>query len=99
MSAQLILPAPAKVNYFLHVTGRRDDGYHTLETLFVLIDLADTVSLTVRPDGMIERGADVAGVPAADDLTLRAAHALQRAATRRARAQRGVTIALTKRIP
>lgn len=99
MSARMTLPAPAKVNYFLHVTGRRDDGYHTLETLFVLIDLADTVSLTVRPDGMIERGADVAGVPAADDLTLRAAHALQRAATRRARAQRGVTIALTKRIP
>src|SRR5665213_3034580 len=52
---KLTLPAPAKVNYFLHITGQRDDGYHTLETLFVLIDLADSVTLALRDDGVIAR--------------------------------------------
>lgn len=94
-AATLVLPAPAKVNYFLHVTGRRDDGYHTLETLMVLVDLADTVTLVARDDGAIERAHDVGGVAADADLTLRAARALQAAA----RAKRGVTIALDKRIP
>ena len=97
MNAMLVLPAPAKVNYFLHVTGQRNDGYHTLETLFVLIDLADTVTLTLRDDGVIARSHDVEGVSADDDLTLRAAHALRRAVPKRA--PKGVSIALTKRIP
>jgi 4-diphosphocytidyl-2-C-methyl-D-erythritol kinase len=97
VSAMLVLPAPAKVNYFLHVTGQRNDGYHTLETLFVLIDLADTVTLTLRDDDVIERSHDVEGVSAGDDLTLRAAHALRRAVPKRA--PKGVSIALTKRIP
>ena len=54
MSAQrvLLLPAPAKLNMFLHVTGRRADGYHTLETLFVLIGRSDTISLALRDDGL-----------------------------------------------
>ena len=47
----LIVPAPAKVNLFLHVTGRREDGYHTLESLIALIDLADTITLERRDDG------------------------------------------------
>ena len=91
----LVVSAPAKLNYFLHVTGRRDDGYHTLETLMVLVDLADELTLTVRDDGAVVRAHDVDGVALDDDLALRAARALQAAA----RVKRGVTIALDKRIP
>ena len=50
---RLTLPAPAKINLFLHVTGRRDDGYHLLESVFVPVTLADTVTLTPRADGVI----------------------------------------------
>jgi 4-diphosphocytidyl-2-C-methyl-D-erythritol kinase len=97
MSARdvLVVPAPAKVNLFLHVTGRRDDGYHLLESLFVLVDLADTVTVARRDDGAILRARDVPGVPSRDDLSVRAAVALQRAAGVRA----GATIAVDKRIP
>jgi 4-diphosphocytidyl-2-C-methyl-D-erythritol kinase len=91
----LTVAAPAKVNLFLHVTGRRTDGYHTLESLFALIDLADTVMLARRADGAITRTAEVAGVAADDDLTLRAARALAAATGTRD----GVDIALAKRIP
>lgn len=91
----LVVAAPAKVNLFLHVTGRRADGYHTLESLFALVDLADTISLARRDDGAVVRTNDVPGVPAADDLAVRAACALQRAAGVRA----GVEIAVDKRIP
>ena len=48
-------PAPAKLNLFLHVLGRRADGYHQLQTVFQLVDLADTVSIALREDGKIER--------------------------------------------
>jgi 4-diphosphocytidyl-2-C-methyl-D-erythritol kinase len=71
-------PAPAKLNLFLHVTGRRADGYHELQTLFQLIDLCDTITITVRTDGRIERPAGPANVSPEADLTLRAAHALQK---------------------
>lgn len=91
----LTVPAPAKLNLFLHVTGRRADGYHTLESLFVLIDLADRLELVDRDDDAIVRANDVAGVAAADDLTVRAAHALREATG----VARGVTITLDKRIP
>ena len=63
-------PAPAKLNLFLHVTGRRPDGYHELQTLFQLIDLSDTVSLTVRDDGRIERPSGPVGVDPDSDLTV-----------------------------
>ncbi len=70
-------PAPAKLNLFLHVTGRRADGYHELQTLFQLIDLCDTITIALREDGRIERPAGPAGVAPESDLTLRAALALQ----------------------
>ncbi len=91
----LVVPAPAKVNLFLHVTGRRADGYHTLESLFTLIDLADLVSLEVREDGMIERVGAVEGVPADADLAILAARALQADSGTRL----GVRLGLAKRIP
>ena len=69
-------PAPAKLNLFLHVTGRRADGYHELQTLFQLIDLADTVTIAVREDGLIERPVGPAGVDPETDLSVRAARAL-----------------------
>jgi len=91
----LTLAAPAKINLFLHVTGRRTDGYHTIESLFVLVDLADSVELTLRDDRTISRGAPLAGVHESDDLTLRAAHALRTAAN----ATQGALIRVVKRIP
>jgi 4-diphosphocytidyl-2-C-methyl-D-erythritol kinase len=88
-------PAPAKLNLFLHVTGRRPDGYHELQTLFQLIDLCDTLSIRVTDDGRIERPAGPAGVHPDSDLTVRAARALQAATGCRA----GATLRITKRIP
>jgi 4-diphosphocytidyl-2-C-methyl-D-erythritol kinase len=88
-------PAPAKLNLFLHVTGRRPDGYHELQTLFQLIDLSDTVSLRVTDDGRIERPAGPAGVDPDSDLTVRAAKALKAATGCRA----GASIRIAKRIP
>src|SRR5256885_646473 len=72
-SSTLELLAPAKVNVFLHVTGRRGDGYHTLETLMVPIDYSDRITLTVREGTGIVRTRGVDGVAAEDDLTVRAA--------------------------
>jgi len=88
-------PAPAKLNLFLHVTGRRADGYHELQTLFQLIDLCDTVTIVLREDGRIERCAGPAGVAPHADLTVRAAHALQQATGR----TRGADLRVHKRIP
>ena len=88
------LPAPAKLNLFLHVTGRRPDGYHELQTAFVPIDLADTIDLVARADARIIRAGDIIGDPTAD-LAVRAALALQRAAG----TSHGVEITVTKRIP
>jgi len=92
---RLVVPAPAKVNLFLHVTGRRADGYHTLESLFALIDWADTIALDVRDDGAIVRANALPGVPEDDDLTLRAARALRTHSGTRL----GVTIAVEKSLP
>lgn len=73
----LACPAPAKLNLFLHVTGRRADGYHLLQTAFQLIDRCDTLDFEVRDDGQIIRSNDVPGVPAETDLIVRAARLLQ----------------------
>jgi 4-diphosphocytidyl-2-C-methyl-D-erythritol kinase len=91
----LTVPAPAKVNLFLHVTGRRADGYHELESLFVALDHGDTITLTCRDDARILRTTDLPGVAPADDLAVRAAAALQRETGSRL----GVEIAVEKRIP
>ena len=72
------VPAPAKLNLFLHVVGRRADGYHLLESLFVLIDWCDTLHFELRQDGVLKRHDLGAALPP-DDLCLRAARALQAA--------------------
>ena len=89
-------PAPAKLNLFLRITGRRPDGYHELQTVFRLLDWGDTLRLRLRNDGLIVRhGASVAGVAEADDLTVRAAEVLRKAANIR----QGVDIVIDKCIP
>jgi len=70
-------PAPAKLNLFLHIVGRREDGYHLLQTVFQLLDWGDTLDFRVREDGVVDRANDVPGVPVEEDLTIRAARALQ----------------------
>lgn len=86
--------APAKVNLFLHIVGRRDDGYHLLESVFALIDWADTLHFETRSDGLLSRE-DLSDALPPDDLILRAAKALQHAASTR----QGAHIAVEKRIP
>jgi len=89
-------PAPAKLNLFLRITGRRDDGYHLLQTVFRILAWGDTVRLRVRGDGEIRRhGPSVPGVAESDDLTVRAAKMLQSAANCR----QGADIIIDKRIP
>ncbi|MFN3543537.1 MAG: 4-(cytidine 5'-diphospho)-2-C-methyl-D-erythritol kinase [Thiobacillus sp.] len=88
-------PAPAKLNLFLHVVGRRADGYHLLQSVFRFIDRADWVTLTVRDDGRVVREDDLDGVPEDADLTVRAARLLQAHAP----AGAGVGIRLEKRLP
>ncbi|QDX82023.1 4-(cytidine 5'-diphospho)-2-C-methyl-D-erythritol kinase [Denitratisoma sp. DHT3] len=88
-------PAPAKINLFLHVVGRRADGYHLLQTVFLFLDQADWLRFSPRGDGRIELAAPLPGVPAEQDLTVRAARALADATGCR----EGVTIAVDKRLP
>jgi len=100
MSALMHCPAPAKLNLFLHVNGRRADGYHLLQTVFQLIDRGDTLDFTLRDDGQIRRVTDLPGVPEADDLVIRAAQLLRDAIVRRGgAAPRGVDIAVHKVLP
>ena len=89
-------PAPAKLNLFLRIAGRRPDGYHALQTVFRLLDWGDTVRLRVREDRQIHRiGDSTAGVAADDDLMVRAARLLQSAAN----VDLGADISVEKRIP
>ena len=88
------LPAPAKLNLFLHITGRRTDGYHLLQSVFILIDWADTLHVERRADGQLRRH-DLGAVLPADDLSLRAARALQQASG----TSFGADISVLKRVP
>ncbi|MBI4205094.1 MAG: 4-(cytidine 5'-diphospho)-2-C-methyl-D-erythritol kinase [Betaproteobacteria bacterium] len=88
-------PAPAKLNLMLRVVGRRADGYHLLQTVFRFIDYGDTLTFRVRADGVIRRVNAVEGIDAADDLAVRAAQLLRRAAG----SPLGVDITLGKRLP
>ncbi|WP_027485732.1 4-(cytidine 5'-diphospho)-2-C-methyl-D-erythritol kinase [Rhodanobacter sp. OR87] len=90
-----VWPAPAKLNLFLRITGRRADGYHELQTVFRLLDWGDEVRLRVRDDGAIRRTREVPGVPESADLVVRAARLLQE----HAGTSLGADIAVDKRIP
>lgn len=93
--ATLILPAPAKLNLFLHITGRRADGYHELQTLFQFLDHGDTLGFRVREDGEIRLHGEIAGVPHDSNLIVRAARLLQQASA----TPLGADLWLNKRLP
>lgn len=88
-------PAPAKLNLFLHITGRRPDGYHALQSVFQLLDWGDTLHFTLRADGEVRRKIEIAGVPEASDLVVRAAMLLKTHTGTRF----GVDIEIDKRLP
>jgi 4-diphosphocytidyl-2-C-methyl-D-erythritol kinase len=88
-------PAPAKLNLFLHVVGRRSDGYHLLQSVFTLIDRGDRLRFRVRADAMVRRLNDVPGIAPGDDLAVRAGRLLQEASG----TTHGADIELDKRIP
>ncbi|AOJ82014.1 4-diphosphocytidyl-2C-methyl-D-erythritol kinase [Burkholderia savannae] len=87
--------APAKLNLFLHITGRRPDGYHELQSVFQLLDWGDTLHFTLRDDGKVSRKTDVPGVPEQTDLVVRAASLLKA----HAGVEAGVDIEIDKRLP
>lgn len=88
-------PAPAKLNLFLHILGRRPDGYHELQTCFQFVDLCDEITIRVRSDGRIERTAGAANIAPEEDLSVRAAVALKAAAG----CALGANIGVAKHIP
>ncbi|HET7203624.1 MAG TPA: 4-(cytidine 5'-diphospho)-2-C-methyl-D-erythritol kinase [Steroidobacteraceae bacterium] len=92
-------PAPGKLNLFLHVVGRRPDGYHELQTAFQFIDLWDSLWFYERPPGVFERLGEVPGVAPERDLVVRAATLLAAHAATLGRAPNGVAIGLDKRLP
>ena len=94
-AAELILPAPAKLNRMLHITGRRSDGYHELQTLFQFLDHGDELRFRRREDGALHLSPALPGVAASDNLILRAAHLLQAASG----CGLGADIHLDKRLP
>jgi 4-diphosphocytidyl-2-C-methyl-D-erythritol kinase len=92
MQATITLLSPAKINLFLHITGRREDGYHELQTLFQLLDWGDSLSFTANSSGKITlRGMDL-NIPTTENLIFRAARLLQRG-------DAGVDIVVQKRVP
>lgn len=90
-----IFPAPAKLNLFLHVTGRRDDGYHLLQTLFRFVDYGDSLRFAPRNDGNVVLTTPLPGVPPEGDLTVRAARLL----LAETGCRKGVDISIEKRLP
>lgn len=92
---EMVCPAPAKLNLFLHIVGRRADGYHLIESIFRFIDFGDNVLLRLRNDACVVRTHPLAGVTEDDDLCMRAARLLQKSSNTRY----GVEISLEKRLP
>jgi 4-diphosphocytidyl-2-C-methyl-D-erythritol kinase len=90
-----VWPAPAKLNLFLHITGRRADGYHELQTVFQFLDFSDELRFALRADGTVRRFSDIATVPEDEDLVVRAARLLQAETG----CLQGVDIHLHKRLP
>lgn len=88
-------PAPAKLNLFLHITGRRADGYHTLQTVFQFLDYGDELSFAIEDNGLITRATPIPSISEDKDLTMRAARLLKETAA----VPQGACIHLTKRIP
>lgn len=95
MMAPLTLPSPAKLNRMLHIVGRREDGYHSLQTLFQFIDLCDHLTLTPRHDGQVQLTSEVDGVDHDDNLVVRAAKLLQR----HSGTSLGATLSIEKQLP
>lgn len=87
--------APAKLNLFLHITGRRANGYHELQTVFQLLDFYDELSFEIRTDGVINRSGKLYGIPDDEELCCKAAHLLHK----RVNSNLGVTISINKQIP
>ena len=94
-------PSPAKLNLFLYITGQRPDGYHTLQTLFQFLDYGDTLTITPRTDGQLRLLTPVTGVPDEENLIIRAARLLMKAAaeTGRLPTGSGADISIEKRLP
>ena len=92
---RLTLPAPAKLNLFLHITGRRPDGYHLLQTVFQFLEQADTLHFARRTDGQILLTPELPGVPSTSNLIVRAARLLQA----HTGCTQGADIELEKRLP
>ena len=95
MIPSITLPAPPKLNLFLHITGRRDDGYHNLQTLFQILDGGDELTFTPTRDGEISLSPQIEGVAECDNLIVRAALALQQ----QSNCSQGCIIHLDKRLP
>ena len=91
----MILLAPAKLNLFLHITGRREDGYHLLQTVFQFLDYCDEIALTLRNDGKIKRLSGLESIKAEDDLVIQAANLLKAHTT----TSQGVEISVSKKLP
>jgi 4-diphosphocytidyl-2-C-methyl-D-erythritol kinase len=97
MSVSLRLPAPAKVNLMLHITGQREDGYHLLQTVFRFLDFGDEIEFSLTYDGKIQRLQGGPGITANDDLVVKAARLMQPLAG--VGVSRGVDITVHKKIP
>lgn len=91
----LKLPAPAKINHFLHICGRRPDGYHNLQTVFQFLEIADELAFELRQDGIIHLSTAMANIPAADNLIMIAAQRLKQVS----KTPLGATITIKKNLP
>ena len=98
-NTRLTLPAPAKLNLMLHITGRREDGYHNLQTLFQFLDYSDTLTFETRDDDTLTLSPAIEGVPDEDNLIIKAARKLQAIADSRQLRTCGIDITLEKILP